>query len=369
MANRHRTLGGFLPFFVVALLGACSTARLPALDEALGVGTPGEAGGLGGRVLDTAGRPIAGAQVRIAGGPGTTTGTAGEYRFPAVRPSPRLALSASADGHAAVVEHAAVSPAWETRHDVVLAPLDSAAFTAEQGATLSLPGGGSVTIQPNTLLRRDGRPAAGAVRALWAFLDPRDDARLIAGPGDLTLDTGAGAMPLVSGGMLRLELTDARGHPLELDGGRPAELRVPAELSRRPGPRADSLPATGLYRFDDATGRWVWVRGLRMDAARRQLTVPLTGLREWVGLNRPELATCVEVVVRTAAGLTRPNTAVDAFGADYNGHTRGHTDASGRVRLLARQNATVRISAEGRSVTVATSAAATPCADAGVLVV
>jgi hypothetical protein len=358
---RPRALTVVLSLALALVAGACSL---------LGLGGRPAPGMLTGRVLDTGGNPVANASVRVPNGPSATTDGTGGFRLTNVR-SGRVRVDFTAGGFAETMKVYPVLAGRETRQDVALARESTVAFNAGSPGHLALPGGGGVFIPANALVRRDGQPATGTVTARVAFIDPRDPDQIVAAPGDLAVGTGAQRVPLTSGGMVRVTVTDATGAGLELASGRTAEIRLPANLVRRTGKdredRPDSVPVTGVYLFNTTAGQWQWVDTASVASGSNFVSGQTPSLGAWINLDKPEVRTCVDVRVTNPGGAPRANTYVILFGVDYNGYTQAYTDADGRARLLARRSSTVRLNSGGKTTVVGTPAVETPCVDAGTL--
>jgi Carboxypeptidase regulatory-like domain len=332
-------------------------------------------GFIGGRVLDTGGNPVPNAQVRLASGGGTVTDASGTFRLTARRGERPVTFNAL--GFAETLKTYPVRGGQETRSDVILIPQGApVSFQAEAGGDVPLPAGGQVLIRPNSLVRANGQPASGTVQARVAFIDPREPMQLLGGPGALTQGSGDSRAPMVSGGMLRVEVTDASGERLELAPGTTAEIQLPGDLVTRPpqsftmretNVRPDNVPADALYVFNMTTRQWEWVAPLQVVPGSNFLSAQASSLAPWWNYDKVEERTCVDVRVMTPAGAPRANTHVIVFGIDYNGYTDGYTDALGRASLLARRSSQVLVNSGSESVVQATPGVAEPCVDAGVL--
>jgi hypothetical protein len=350
--------------------GGCGTGMIPGR----GVNATGS---IAGRVLDAGGNPVANASVRLVNGGATQTDGSGSFALSA-RAGDRI-VTVGAAGFAETLRPYPVSRGQETRGDVILIPqAASVSFQAESGGTVPLPFGGNVLIQGASLVRSDGQPATGTVRARAAFIDPRDPRQLLGSPGALAVGDGANRTPLVSGGMVRVEVTDAAGMRLDLASGATAEVRLAADLVTRTQPpfpgtdtatavQPDTVLPTGLYMFNITTRQWEWVDTLQAPPGSNFLAAQAPAVNVWWNYDKEASRSCLDVRVQGPGGAPRANTHVIVFGVDYNGLTQGYTDASGRVSLLARRSSQVLINSGPQSIVRSTSGAAEPCLDAGTI--
>ncbi|MEM6966095.1 MAG: carboxypeptidase-like regulatory domain-containing protein [Bacteroidota bacterium] len=98
----------------------------------------------------------------------------------------------------------------------------------------------------------NGNTVNGAVNVFAAYLDPTDDQLENYMPGDLVgVNTAEEEQYLKSFGMLNVELEDAMGNPVQIEGEAIMTLQVPNEL-------LSEAPSTiPLWYFDEATGNWI----------------------------------------------------------------------------------------------------------------
>ncbi|WP_420127965.1 carboxypeptidase-like regulatory domain-containing protein [Longimicrobium sp.] len=372
----HRTFRVVLPC-ATALAAAAACAS--GMSGGSGVWVPGS---VSGRVVDVAGSPIANAAVRASGGAATVTDGNGEFRLPGLPAGQRARVNVSAANFAETTKVFPVVAGRDTRQDAIVLISQGAPvrFDARAGTTLSLAMGGQVRIPANALVRANGQPAAGMAVAQVATIDPRDFGQLAGGPGELSVGSGAQQRPLVSGGMLRVQLTDeGTGERLDLAPGQRAEIQLPADMVTRDswpilGERdqgrnieSDTVPVTAIYLFDLNVGEWRWIDTLTATPGSNFVTGFTPTLGPWINLDKPAVRTCVQVQVLQTGGAPRPNVLVAAFGVDYNGYTQGYTDDAGRATLLARRNSLVLVTSGGKQQTVVTPGVETPCVDAGTL--
>lgn len=363
-------------------LAPCVVAVAAALLGACASGGPGGffLGTVSGRVVDVGGAPVANAAVRAENGPGTVTDGNGEFRLAGLPAGQQARVNFSAPDFAATTKVFPVLPGQDTRQDGIILVSQGApvTFDTRSDATLALPAGGRVRIPANSLVRANGQPASGMAVARVAVIDPRDFAQVAAGPGELTIGSGAQQRPLTSGGMVRVQLTDAgTGEALDLAPGQRAAIDMPRSLVTRTqwpvmGGRdfkfpPDTVPASSIYLFDLNTGAWRWVDTLATTPGSNFVTGYTPTLGPWINLDKPEMRTCVDIQVLKADGTPNVNVYVVSFGVDYNGYTHAFTNGSGRARLLARRSSTVLVASSGKQKVVNTPGVETPCVNAGTL--
>jgi hypothetical protein len=128
-------------------------------------------------------------------------------------------------------------------------------FETSEGKTLAVPAGMKVKLQPQSIMREDGTPYSGTVKADMLYLDPNNEnfAGLMPG-GDLAaIRENNSEVMLISWGMTNVNLTDGAGKPLQLKGDAPAEITYPIPAGMENNPPA-SIP---LWHFDEAKGIWI----------------------------------------------------------------------------------------------------------------
>jgi hypothetical protein len=281
----------------------------------------------------------------------------------------------AAQGFASTLQLFPVVSGRVTRKDVFLLRQSTSQLSADAGGTISLPSGVQVVVPAGALVKANGQPATGTVTVRAATIDPRNPAELLAAPGELAINGPGGRQPLVSGGMVKVDLADAQGERLDLAPGRTAEVRMPARRVTRTGTpvgeqRGDSLSAmaTTLYLFNTETRQWERVDTLQFTPGDNFLASKTPTLGPWLNFDKPEMRACLVVRVQTPSGQPRAQTHVIALGVDYNGFNSGMTGDDGRAELMVLRNAIARVNA-GSATTppIPTPGAAIPCGNAGTL--
>lgn len=334
MANRLAlALCVFISFVVVAC--APRTAK-PVADEVT----------ITGSVVDPAGRPVAGAEITL-GGARVAADAKGAFTVKQKLSPERLLLGVKAPGYVAASRVLTLSTAGEIKpRPLVLRTLAKpTVLPAERGGQIRFGDGGMLVVPANAFVGADGNPAKGQVSVSVTPINVSDPAALPTAPGDFTATAADGkVVKLQSYGMFDFQASDAEGRPLSVAPG--VELPFTLRLPDRPRPPPGE--AIGLYRFDQAAGRWASMGAIRQTVSLVYGGV-ITSTGEW-NADDPFETTCItiraySVDVQTQAQVPFPNAEVWAQGVDYASTSVGHTNANGLVCLLVKRNATVSITA------------------------
>lgn len=207
-----------------------------------------------GRVLNTQGTPIADAVVEL-NGQQRITNSLGLFRFE------KMELNGA--GTNITVRKLGYFNAFRTFipniptiSSVTVYMIDrptSGSFPHSTGGTISVNGGGTVTILPNSVVTASGATYTGEVVVSAYWIDPTDVNALSVMPGDLrgySLENEL--MQLATYGMMVVELSSPSGEPLNIGNGMTATLTFPVGgslLSSAPG----VIP---LWSFNETTGYW-----------------------------------------------------------------------------------------------------------------
>ena len=206
---------------------------------------------ISGTVQSSAGQPVAGASVRVAGQK-ATTGADGRFSFGVAATEPNTVVLVNKPGFATNAKDAPVASGNTTDITIRLfADQVSGSFSAGSGTTLA-PNGATVVIPPNAIQTATGAPYTGTVTVGASYYNPDtiEGVQAFAAPYE-GLDAGARA-PLVTAGVIEVKLLDAAGNPLQLKPGFPATLTYPASSTSA---GAATIP---LWYYDEAA--LVWVR-------------------------------------------------------------------------------------------------------------
>lgn len=126
-------------------------------------------------------------------------------------------------------------------------------FDAKEGAMIEA-NGATVTIPKSSLVKNDGSDYNGTVDIAVVYLSPADSPAmepLMPGADLMAIANDGDTVPLISYGMVNVEMTDEDGNPLQLKEGCEANLKYPASkgFSSR-----DTIP---LWYFNEESGLWV----------------------------------------------------------------------------------------------------------------
>ena len=126
-------------------------------------------------------------------------------------------------------------------------------FDAKEGAMIEA-NGATVTIPKSSLVKNDGSDYNGTVDIAVVYLSPADSPAmepLMPGADLMAIANDGDTVPLISYGMVNVEMTDEDGNPLQLKEGCEANLKYPAPkgFSSR-----DTIP---LWYFNEESGLWV----------------------------------------------------------------------------------------------------------------
>lgn len=124
-------------------------------------------------------------------------------------------------------------------------------FKSEEGATVKV-NGASVTIPKTGLVKRDGNDYNGMVNITVVYLSPSKNIYpLMPGSDLMALAANGDTTPLISYGMINVEMTDETGEMLQLKNGCEALLKYPAPEGFT---AHDTIP---LWYFNEENGLWI----------------------------------------------------------------------------------------------------------------
>ncbi len=126
-------------------------------------------------------------------------------------------------------------------------------FDTKEGAMIEA-NGATVTIPKSSLVKSDGSDYNGTVDIAVVYLSPTGTPAmepLMPGADLMAIANDGDTVPLISYGMVNVEMTDEDGNPLQLKEGCEANLKYPAPkgFSSR-----DTIP---LWYFNEESGLWV----------------------------------------------------------------------------------------------------------------
>lgn len=206
-----------------------------------------------GRVADTSGLPVAGVTVSLGANPAmaATTNSAGVYVLKGVPVGPQFVVNYSKPAYAPSSAVASVENGrWSTMDVVLFAEGVTTNVDGTQASSVTQ-NGGKVTLAANSVVTSSGAPVADPGVSLTTAA-PTDAQYLYAFPSTFVGITGLQQVPLVSHGVMNVELKDGTGQALKLDATKPATIEFPVTAGHDPG-----TPTVPLWSLDKTTGIWV----------------------------------------------------------------------------------------------------------------
>lgn len=311
--------------------------------------SPSPLGSLTARVVDRKGRPVQGVEVKVPDREPVTTNANGEFTLKKLVPTERLAVSFSAKGFVSTTRVYPIRSgvARLEGNVVVIWPRAAAVILkARKGGKVTFDQGGGLTIPPDSLVDKKGRPLIGKVRVSLTYLDVSDPKQIRTAPGDFTARMQDGTIrSLESFGIFEVIVEDDTGRRAELASGKTAALELPIPRSRR----GNTPRSVGLFSFEVASGQWLpaGTLGLSDDGLTYNGTISVVNV-SWNG-DDPLDTTCIRIQLFEPGfpthGPPAANCYVEAAGSSYTGLSYGYTDANGQLCLLVKLNAQVAIDA------------------------
>ena len=202
-----------------------------------------------GRVIDEAGQPIEGAQVR-AGNELSITDANGVFRTNFVSlPSRDAKLFVNKIGYFDFSRAFIVNDnALQTVTVQLLRKELAGTISASAGGVVNVPGGVTLNFPAGSV------NAQGQIRVFARYLDPSSSDLPLQMPGDLrALNTGGEEGVLATFGMVGVELTDQSGQTVQIASGSEVEITMPI-----PADKLGVAPASiALWYYDLDEARWV----------------------------------------------------------------------------------------------------------------
>ena len=262
--NRNLSLIMIL-FFGIALFTNCKKDKDDNGDGGNNPINPTTTSIISGMVVDLNNAPLQGVTVKIEGSTAApkTTNQFGAFYFHNAPTGSRVSLTFEKDGYLRVARAETRPSDGVVIIHATMIPENSAISTVGSisgttGGDVSLIAHNSkVSFAPNSIVDAAGNPFTGNVRVNLAYLDPTSDdfGRLIPG-GDMAATNTANTNGyLYSYGIIKVELKDNAGNPLQLKNEASAnatiEVGVPASMQ---GEAPATIP---LWYFDETKGRWI----------------------------------------------------------------------------------------------------------------
>jgi hypothetical protein len=259
-------------------------------------------------VVTLDGRPVSGAAISVAGTTGVIADSLGWFSIPGVRASERLAVNVTADAFVSTTAVYPVQAGRETYRILQLIPRAPAQrVDPARGGELALGRGGTVRLEPGSLVDAEGRAPQGDVFVRATYIDPADPAQVRAAPGDFLSGAREGGGPLETLGMAEVFAVDRSGRVLRLAENRTATIAWP---------RANADVGGSLYWMDNTNGRW----NRSSEVGVGPSVIPSL-LPSW-NWDRVYPYVCIRV-------KTAPGTHVVAQGVNHAGVSRAWSDAAG----------------------------------------
>lgn len=305
-----------------------------------------------GHVIDKNYHPLGKVSIALEGKVVAETSSDGSFTVPLPRPSTRIALTFSADGH--VPNTRVFDPRARTSEVVVLWPI-AHQVKFEPARELDVKFGESrIRIPAGVVVGSDGKPFLETAELRFTLFDVTSPAERLAASGDYSgkLLDGRGCR-LDSYGIFELEARALKGQVLSLRRGAKIDLaiEVPARL------RKDAPDKLGFFDFDAKDGRWVQVSDFTLAPGKLTYNGTISGLGAGThNLDYPHNTVCVTIrVINAWTSAPMANMAVTAHGLQSDSF--GTTDTDGYVCLIVKRNSAYSVEAMG---TVGTSDYGTP---------
>jgi uncharacterized lipoprotein YbaY len=230
-----------------------------------------------GRVIDEAGKSVAGALVRGHGASATTNAN-GVFVLQNVSvPSTRAVVLVTKNGYFTGARAAYPSANKITTMMLTLQEYkQTATVNSASGGRVSV-GGASIDLPANGYVDAQGKAYFGTVSIAAKYLDPSSSTYYDVFSGDMAaLRTDNSSVELTSFGVVRVLLKGAQGQPLNLAAGSSATINFPSA-----GATDAEIP---LWHFDEQKGIWV-EEGKAVNAGGRYIGT-VTHFTDW-NLDRP----------------------------------------------------------------------------------
>ncbi|MEO6327075.1 MAG: PKD domain-containing protein [Thermoanaerobaculia bacterium] len=205
-----------------------------------------------GTVSNSAGQPVAAVTVTAGGRTGQTNGQ-GFFTLDNVPANTRTLVNFEKPGYVPLTKVIQVVTGQGSFLDVNLgATKITGTISAANGGAVTVPGGGSITIGPNSLVSGNGTPYTGTANVALTPFDPTNPAELNAFPGKFEGVTKTGqTIFIVTFGFMDVTVTGTTG-PLQLAAGKTATLQIPV-----PASILSAAPSTlPEWYFDPTDGKW-----------------------------------------------------------------------------------------------------------------
>jgi hypothetical protein len=205
-----------------------------------------------GRITDESGAAVASVTVSAADKTATTDKNGIFFIKDVTVPKGRAVIVAKKAGYFNASR--AETPGKDGTTAMILSMMNDApvaTITASIGGPVNMSGGASVNFSAGSFTDASGNPYSGKVAVSARYLDPSKNNFYSFFSGDnLAQRTDGSSTNLVSCGVLRVELKDLSGNPLQLDPSKPATLTCPKPND----PKAPS--EIQLWSYNETLGMW-----------------------------------------------------------------------------------------------------------------
>lgn len=291
--------------------------------------TPNISATVTGRIVDDAGKPVQGAEVKTELS-SVFTDINGEFKM----------QNAGLYDQAATVQ--AVKTGFFTGSRTFVARAGQSHFVEIQlikktingsvsssaGGTVPLPNGTEVTLPSGAaVVKSTGAAYNGNINISAAWIDPTSADLYRQMPGDLRgIDNNNAEVGLESYGMIAVELTGDAGEPLQVAQGKKASLKFPL-----PASIVGSAPSTiALWSYNEKKGLWIQ-EGTATKSGNFYLA-DVTHFSFW-NCDAPFPVVDFTATVKDQNGQPLKHVQVRlSFGSKTNTYTNGWTDSSGVVK-------------------------------------
>lgn len=208
-----------------------------------------------GKITDALGNPMSNVTVSI-GDQITRTNDQGWFSIASVTPGSSKLMTFQREGYVTNYRVGNVSQGSSVFTEVTLCEIDEVeTINGADGGIVTVFDGGSVEIDPNSLVNSQGQPFAGTAHVSITTFDPSDEEQVRAFPGEyLGIDTTGQLVPIRSFGFMDISVVSQTGERLQLAQGKNATISIPVPLSMQAD--ASTLGTCPLWYFDSSTGTW-----------------------------------------------------------------------------------------------------------------
>lgn len=244
--NRFKIL---LPFVLLAgLFAACN-------KDGFFSDSPSVNAAFAGRVIDEAGQPVSGAQVRLEGAL-VTTDANGVFRL-----EPMRVASDDAKLMVTKIGYFEFSRAYYVKDDALqtvtiqlLRKEQTATVDATSGGTINLPGGATLVFPAGAFVDERGNTYNGTVRVFARHLNNSNTDLALSAPGDMRgINQGGQQQFLGNYGMIGVELQGQSGQTLRIRQNMEVEIHLPISA----GQQASAPSTITLWHYDVVQARWI----------------------------------------------------------------------------------------------------------------